>query len=230
MPQTYEEKRAGSLARSLENSAHGRDIGSIPEAQNPARRAGCERDFAVRHGHAPRLRQDDACRGRVHLGDPLRASGLRRLIGSDEGHAVQMLDSIKTELETNDLLQRTSPRRLPDRVLEGIAHRCNGQLYKGERTHIGWTADEIVLPTIPGSGAGAIIKVAGLTGGIRGMKFKRPDGRRCGPTLVVVDDPQTDGSRPAPRASARPASASSPARSSASPGPARRSPASCPAP
>jgi len=57
------------------------------------------------------------------------------------------------------------------------------------------TAKEIVLPTIPGSRAsGAIIKVAGLTGRIRGMKYKRADGQTVRPSLVVLDDPQTDES------------------------------------
>jgi TP901 family phage tail tape measure protein len=77
----------------------------------------------------------------------------------------------------------------------GIANRANGQLYQGQRTQIGWTAKEIVLPTVKESAAsGAIIKVAGLTGRIRGMKFKRPDGRTVRPSLVVLDDPQTDES------------------------------------
>ncbi|MDW8264248.1 MAG: hypothetical protein RMJ52_02835, partial [Gemmataceae bacterium] len=83
----------------------------------------------------------------------------------------------------------------PIQCLDGIANRCAGQLYHGERTHIGWTAREIVLPTIPGSKAsGAIIKVAGITGRIRGMKYKRADGQTVRPTLVVIDDPQTDES------------------------------------
>ena len=38
-----------------------------------------------------------------------------------------------------------------------------GPLYQGKQTHIGWTAREIVLPTIPGSKAsGSIIRVAGI--------------------------------------------------------------------
>src|SRR5690606_2697368 len=41
---------------------------------------------------------------------------------------------------------------------------------------------------------GAIIKVAGITGRIRGMKYKRSDGQTVRPTLVVLDDPQTDES------------------------------------
>jgi hypothetical protein len=118
------------------------------------------------------------------------------LIGSDEGHAMDMLESIKMEFDGNELLLEDFPEVVfPIQALDGIANRCNGQLYKGERTHIGWTAKEIVLPTIHGSRAsGAIIKVAGITGGIRGMKYKRADGRTVRPSLVVLDDPQTDES------------------------------------
>lgn len=122
------------------------------------------------------------------------------LIGSDEGHALDMLDSVKMELDGNDLLLEDFPEAVyPIHMLDGIAHRANGQLFRGERTHIGWTAREIVLPTIPGGkGSGAIIKVAGITGRIRGMKFKRPDGRPVRPSLVVLDDPQTDESARSP--------------------------------
>jgi hypothetical protein len=118
------------------------------------------------------------------------------LIGSDEGHAADTLDAIKTELEANDLLAVDFPEVChPIRSLDGIANRCAGQLYQGKRTHIGWTAREVVLPTIADSKAsGAIVKVAGLTGRIRGMKYKRADGRTVRPSLVVLDDPQTDES------------------------------------
>jgi len=122
------------------------------------------------------------------------------LIGSDEKSALEMLESIKMELDSNDLLLADFPEAVyPIQKLDGIAHRANGQLYHGERTHIGWTAKEIVLPTIPGSTAsGAIIRVAGITGRIRGMKYKRPDGRSVRPSLVVIDDPQTDESARSP--------------------------------
>jgi hypothetical protein len=118
------------------------------------------------------------------------------LIGSDEGHAMDMLDSIKTELEGNELLAEDFPEVCyPIQALDGIANRCKGQLYQGERTHISWTAKDVVLPTIAGSPAsGAVIKVAGITGRVRGMKFKRPDGNTVRPSLVVLDDPQTDES------------------------------------
>lgn len=118
------------------------------------------------------------------------------LIGSDEGHAVDMLDAIKTELDGNDLLLEDFLEVVyPIRCLDGIANRCSGQLFNGERTHIGWTAKEIVLPTMPDSRAsGAIVKVAGITGRIRGMKHKQANGNTIRPSLVVIDDPQTDES------------------------------------
>lgn len=122
------------------------------------------------------------------------------LIGSDEEHAASMLESIKSELENNDLLLDDFPEVCyPIRCLEGIYQRASGQLYQGEPTHIGWTAKEIVLPTIEGSAAsGAIIAVAGITGRIRGMKRKRPDGKSVRPSLVLIDDPQTDESARSP--------------------------------
>jgi len=122
------------------------------------------------------------------------------LIGSDEEHAADMLDSIKSELENNDLLDEDFAEVTgPIRALEGIHQRAAGQLYRGARTHIGWTAKEIILPTIEGSaGAGGIIKVAGITGRIRGMKHKRADGKTARPSLVLLDDPQTDESARSP--------------------------------
>ncbi|MBN2474673.1 MAG: phage terminase large subunit family protein, partial [Pirellulales bacterium] len=96
----------------------------------------------------------------------------------------------------NELLLEDFPEVcFPIQCLDGIANRCSGQLYQGQRTHTGWTAKEIVLPTIANSKAsGAIIKVAGITGRIRGMKTKAQDGRSLRPSLVVLDDPQTDES------------------------------------
>jgi len=122
------------------------------------------------------------------------------LIGSDEEHAASMLDSIKAEMENNELLLEDFPEAVyPIHCLEGIHQRASGQLYQARQTHIGWTAKEIVLPTIPGSKAsGAIIRVAGITGRIRGMKHKRADGTSVRPSLVLIDDPQTDESARSP--------------------------------
>ena len=118
------------------------------------------------------------------------------LIGATESAALELLDSLKTELEVNERLAEDFPEVCyPVAQLEGIANRCAGQLYKGERTRITWTSNEIVLPTVEGSKAsGIIVRVAGITGRIRGMKFKRSDGRSVRPSLVIIDDPQTSES------------------------------------
>jgi len=122
------------------------------------------------------------------------------LVGSDEEHAAGMLESIKAELENSEILGADFPEVChPIRSLEGIHQRASGQLYQRKQTHIGWTAREIVLPTIPGSAAsGSIIRVAGITGRIRGMKHKRVDGVSVRPSLVLIDDPQTDESARSP--------------------------------
>jgi len=122
------------------------------------------------------------------------------LIGSDEEHAVQMLDSIKAELENSEPLLDDFPEvRFPIQCLDGIHQRSAGQIFEGIQTHIGWTAGEIILPSVPNSlASGGIIQVAGITGRIRGMKYKRPDGRSVRPSLVLIDDPQTDESARSP--------------------------------
>ena len=118
------------------------------------------------------------------------------LIGATETAATEMIDSIKTELEVNEWLNQDFPEVcFPIRALDGIANRCAGQLYQGERTRISWTASEIILPTIAGSPAsGAIVRVAGITGRVRGMKYKKPNGKSIRPSLVIIDDPQTSES------------------------------------
>lgn len=118
------------------------------------------------------------------------------LIGATETAAQEILESIQTELEVNEHLAEDFPEvSFPIGQLDGIANRCAGQLYHGERTRITWTNNEIVLPTIAGSKAsGIVVRVAGITGRVRGMKYKRPDGRSVRPSLVIIDDPQTNES------------------------------------
>ncbi len=118
------------------------------------------------------------------------------IVGASESAALEILDSIKTELEVNEHIAADFPEvAYPIKRLEGIANRCAGQLYKGERTRIVWTANEIVLPTIAGAASsGIIVRVAGITGRVRGMKYKKPDGRTIRPEFVIIDDPQTSES------------------------------------
>jgi hypothetical protein len=119
------------------------------------------------------------------------------LIGADEKkHVPEMRDSIAMELETNDLLLEDFPEVCyPIRCLDRITQRGKGQMYQGKHTYIEFGEREIILPTIPGSPAsGGLIRITGITGRIRGMKYKRRDGRAVRPDLVVLDDPQTDES------------------------------------
>lgn len=122
------------------------------------------------------------------------------LIQASETMAASALNDIKMAIQTNDELIADFPEVCyPILKLDGIANRCAGQLYHGERTLITWTANEIILPTIKGSPAsGAIIRVAGITGAMRGMSYMRPDGRIVRPELIIVDDPQTRESAASP--------------------------------
>ncbi|MBY0515103.1 MAG: phage terminase large subunit family protein [Gemmataceae bacterium] len=118
------------------------------------------------------------------------------LIGATDEAAVEMLDSIKLAVETNDLIGADFPAAaFPVRALEGINNRAAGQTLDGERTRITWTAAEAVFPTVPvAPSSGARIRVAGITGRVRGMKAATADGKTIRPDFAIADDPQTDQS------------------------------------
>jgi len=121
--------------------------------------------------------------------------GMAAGLGATKARGRELLESITVEIECNESLMDDFPEVCyPVRCLEGISNRCAGQTCQGQRTRITWTKDILVLPTVENSVAsGAIIKVGGLTGGdVRGMKHTRPDGRVVRPSLVLIDDPQTD--------------------------------------
>lgn len=118
------------------------------------------------------------------------------VIGPEASLAAEALESIKSEVENNELLEADFPEVVfPVRALGGINQRASGQTYRGKNTDIVWTGDKVVMPTIEGHAtSGGIIRVAGITGRIRGMRFTRPDGDVQRPDLVLIDDPQTDES------------------------------------
>lgn len=123
------------------------------------------------------------------------------LIGSSAAHSSQMLSNLKSDLSSNDILAADYPEVCyPIRCLAGETRRCQGQTHHGARTMIGWGSDDLVMPRIPGSRAsGAIIRVAGITGEIRGAAVGDPaTGETIRPTLAVIDDPQTDESARSP--------------------------------
>lgn len=119
------------------------------------------------------------------------------LIAATEAAATQLLELIRQDLQTagTPLAEDFPEVVAPILALDGIGNRAAGQLHQGERTKITLTDSEIVLPTIAGSAAsGAILRVAGLLGRIRGAIARLPDGSTARPDLVIVDDPQTDES------------------------------------
>jgi len=125
------------------------------------------------------------------------------IIGPDETHAIDRVDNLRTELEYNDsLLADFRPICFPIRKLEGINQRR--LLDKSEPIRMEFTAKRIVLPMLntkqrePHPGAGAVVATAGLTGQIRGLNLKRKDGSVIRPSLVLIDDPQTDESAHSP--------------------------------
>jgi hypothetical protein len=126
------------------------------------------------------------------------------LIAADGLAAARLLENIVGEISSNDELLADWPEVCyPMRQLEGIHQRAAGQLCRGQRTQIGITADELALPVVPRSAVerdeqmnagGGIAICRGITGRIRGMVYRTPDGRVLRPSLVLIDDPQTDES------------------------------------
>lgn len=137
--------------------------------------------------------------------------GRRRMVvivGADARASSQMLEIISGEIETNPLLLEDFPEvAYPFRRIEGIAQRASGQLCLGESTRLSITADELVLPTVPRdaveqdeqmASAGSVVRTVGITGRIRGMQARLTTGEIVRPSLVLLDDPQTDESAKSP--------------------------------
>lgn len=123
------------------------------------------------------------------------------IVGATAEAAKEILDSIKEDLQTNDLLADDFPEACyPIQRLDMIAQRCKGQRLNGQPTRQKWGDNEIHLADVPGADSSkAILRVAGIEGRIRGLK--RGGGRR--PDLVILDDPQTDESAATPIGNAK---------------------------
>lgn len=121
-------------------------------------------------------------------------------IGADDSAAKLAAESIKAEYETNDILMSVFPAACHAiRSLDGAPQRAARQTIDGVRTHVTASAEELVLPTVPGfEGSGCVVRCKGITANIRGQRFKRPDGEQVRPDFVIIDDPQTDASASSP--------------------------------
>lgn len=119
------------------------------------------------------------------------------LIGAVQDAACEMLDTIRIELESNDLLLEDFPEVcFPIRALDGIAQRSKGQTICGEPTVMQWGGRRrIVLPYVNKSAAaGSVIQAAGLLTRLRGMQQTTRDGKTIRPDCFLGDDLQTDTS------------------------------------
>lgn len=127
------------------------------------------------------------------------------IIGADKGAATDSLSSLKSELTENELLEEDFPEVVkPFQHLDHKSQRATTQKLDGELTHIRWSAEELgfawtqdkngqYLPN-----AGALFRCLGITGRIRGMSVKLPDGTKQRPDFFILDDPQTDESALSP--------------------------------
>lgn len=113
------------------------------------------------------------------------------LIAASDAAAKELIQDIRDELETNELLQADFPEIcLPIAALEGINQRAKGQTSAGVATKVKAADFELHLGDINGK-PGAVIYAGGITGSrIRGRRKKR--GKKIErPTLGLVDDFQT---------------------------------------
>lgn len=125
-------------------------------------------------------------------------SGRRRfvvIIAANGPDADANLESLRAEFERNDLLADDYPEIcVPIRALGGANQRASAQTVAGRRTHLRWTGDRVILPSVDGSQAsGALIVSRGIDAAIRGLNHR---GER--PDLVLIDDPETRGTLRSP--------------------------------
>jgi hypothetical protein len=118
------------------------------------------------------------------------------ILGSNQEAADEILETLKTEIMTNERLADDFPEVChPFLALEEIANRAKGQHIEGEPTGVLWSRSKLVFPTVSGSLCGGSILVSkGILSRLRGMKHKSRTGEELRPDFVMPDDPQTDNS------------------------------------
>ena len=116
------------------------------------------------------------------------------LIGATAEAAKELLAQVQEECFTNDELYRYFPEVFhPIRKIEGQKQRR--PLWNGERVTQSWGARRIVFPNLPKTpSSNCVVASAGLLGRLRGMTHPRPKGGVLRPSLVLLDDIQTEQS------------------------------------
>jgi hypothetical protein len=121
------------------------------------------------------------------------------LIGATQPDAARLLNMLAVDLQCNELLRADWPEVCsPFAAGEGKPQRLRALHADGETLHCNATADRLLFPTWNGrpdsAAQGQIVACRGLTGSIRGLNHTGRDGRTVRPSLVLVDDPQSDES------------------------------------
>jgi hypothetical protein len=117
------------------------------------------------------------------------------VVGADKDAADEIVESVKTELRTNELLREDFPVPCWAALLsDDVAMKAKHWTWGGKKLGMAWNTKRVILPNLPESdGAGCVIVGRGLTGRLRGMRIKVGK-RALRPDLFAVDDPQTDES------------------------------------
>lgn len=120
------------------------------------------------------------------------------LIAATGELATDLLETVKTILDTNQILHEDFPEfTVPIRALEGMPNRCSGQTYKGVSTRIKYSKDRIVFAYLGEAypDTGGVFRVGALSGkAMRGFNHTKPNGVVIRPSFFLADDPQTDDS------------------------------------
>jgi hypothetical protein len=122
------------------------------------------------------------------------------MLGASDPSASLLMESIKSELQSNELLAEDFPEVcLPIACLENKPQRCASQIYQptGERTFIRFSASYVAFPNIDvpwNKASGAVLLTRGITSAARGISVKHPTGRKLRPDFAIADDIQTDDS------------------------------------
>ena len=122
---------------------------------------------------------------------------LRRMVpvfsANMEKSKTQIMGRWKAELLGNDLLYWMFPKIIwPFRSLGNKPQGAASQTYKGKLTHLKWTSDRIVFPTIEGEPASGNILIALPLASCRGATHTLPNGTILRPELLIFDDVQKD--------------------------------------
>lgn len=225
--------REASARRSRERNDSIKEIGPLPEVQDPERKERCGEsllDFMLTYGGSPEAgegydftktfcpEQEEMIRC---VEDVLKHGGEMPLcifrggcktticewgvtwamlygwqkfclvVAASAGMSKKIVANVRRLLEVNELLHADFPEVCwPIQALERIMQRAKAQLLDGVPTKIVMKENQIILPTVAeAQSSGAILMGVGSEASFRGLR----EGTQR-PTVVLIDDPQTNKS------------------------------------